>query len=221
MRASEDERVDPGLLHRRQVAGRDLDQLRSPRDTGLDELDEALNRSVDHHLPRGTQAIAWHRVMNEAQMILHGHPVNEAREARGEAVANSIWLWGGGTAPPAGSASFERVWSNDLLARALARNADVTVYDLPDSADAMIAEGGNALAVVTALRDANDLESWCAAIERCEQHWFAPCRKALQDGRMGSLTIVAPAEPQGRQFTIAASHRWRWWRRAKAISAHV
>ena len=33
--------------------------------------------------------------------------------------------------------------------------------------------------------------------------------------------VAKASESQGRQFTIAASHRWRWWRRAKAISAYV
>ena len=29
-------------------------------------------------------------------MLLHAHPVNEAREARGEPAVNSLWLWGAG-----------------------------------------------------------------------------------------------------------------------------
>src|SRR5581483_5642844 len=31
-----------------------------------------------------------HQLLNEAQMVLHAHPVNEAREARGEPPLNSI-----------------------------------------------------------------------------------------------------------------------------------
>ncbi len=58
-----------------------------------------MNRSINSHLPRGDDALAWHRVMNEAQMIMHAHPVTAAREARGAPPANSIWLWGGGTLP--------------------------------------------------------------------------------------------------------------------------
>ncbi len=46
-------------------------------------LTQALNRSSKHHLPQGADALAWHGVMNEAQMILHTHPVNTEREARG------------------------------------------------------------------------------------------------------------------------------------------
>jgi hypothetical protein len=36
------------------------------------------------------------RLMSEAQMLLHQHPVNHERELRGEPLANSLWLWGGG-----------------------------------------------------------------------------------------------------------------------------
>jgi len=45
-------------------------------------LAHAMNRSVDGHLPQGDDALEWNRIVNEAQMILHAHPVNEAREAR-------------------------------------------------------------------------------------------------------------------------------------------
>jgi hypothetical protein len=38
------------------------------------------------------------RLQNEAQMVLHGHPVNEGREARGEPAVNSLWLDHAGSA---------------------------------------------------------------------------------------------------------------------------
>jgi len=31
--------------------------------------------------------------LNELQMQLHDHPLNQAREARGELPVNSLWLW--------------------------------------------------------------------------------------------------------------------------------
>jgi hypothetical protein len=184
-------------------------------------MSEAMHRDIDSLLPAGDDGRHWRRVMNEIQMLLHAHPLNMAREARGLPAFNSLWLWGGGTAPPAASSSFSQVCSDDPLARALARHAAAAVAGLPESAEAMIAAGGHALAVITKLRDARDFESWCAALEECERQWFAPCSEALHDGRMQSLTIVAPAQPYGRQFTISTSHRWRWWRRAKPIAAHV
>src|SRR5882672_403324 len=44
-------------------------------------------------LSRGGNAL-----LTEMQMLLHAHAVNEEREARGEPVVNSVWLWGAGRA---------------------------------------------------------------------------------------------------------------------------
>lgn len=40
----------------------------------------------------------WRRLLNEIQMAWHGHPANEARQARGAPPVNALWLYGGGTA---------------------------------------------------------------------------------------------------------------------------
>lgn len=56
-------------------------------------------KSILEHLPVGDGAdqLVW--LMNAAQMVLHKHPVNAAREKRGELPANSVWLWGHGKMP--------------------------------------------------------------------------------------------------------------------------
>ncbi|HSD59770.1 MAG TPA: hypothetical protein VLC55_02840, partial [Burkholderiales bacterium] len=38
-------------------------------------LQEAAGRGVDSCLPAGPDALRWHRLLNEVQMALHGHPV--------------------------------------------------------------------------------------------------------------------------------------------------
>jgi hypothetical protein len=52
-------------------------------------------------MPKDTQthglAKKWRRLQNELQMILHDHPVNEARLERGELSINSVWLYGCGS----------------------------------------------------------------------------------------------------------------------------
>lgn len=49
-------------------------------------------------LPRGPDAGRLRRLMTELQMLLHDHPVNEARARRGVPAANAVWLWGNGAA---------------------------------------------------------------------------------------------------------------------------
>jgi hypothetical protein len=59
-------------------------------------LSQALGGDVRGALPGGADASRWHQLFNEIQMLLHAHPLNEAREARGEPTINSVWFWGGG-----------------------------------------------------------------------------------------------------------------------------
>src|SRR5690606_6623927 len=61
---------------------------------------EAAGRDVDLASRIGGDAgRRWSGLLNEAQMLLHSHPVNEAREARGEPAVNSLWPWGAGRLP--------------------------------------------------------------------------------------------------------------------------
>jgi len=57
-------------------------------------LSAAAGRTLD--LPEGGDAARVKRWLNEIQMMLHAHPVNQAREARGQPPVNGLWLWGGG-----------------------------------------------------------------------------------------------------------------------------
>ncbi len=57
-------------------------------------LKTALNRDVTPHLPQGEGALNWARLTNDIQMLLFNHPVNVAREVRGELPINSLWFDG-------------------------------------------------------------------------------------------------------------------------------
>lgn len=68
-------------------------------------LDRVIGRNVDPWLTTHPQARPFRRRQAEAQMLLHTHPVNARREARGKLPVNSFWLSGTGRAlagqPPA------------------------------------------------------------------------------------------------------------------------
>ncbi|MEO3712260.1 hypothetical protein [Roseateles flavus] len=58
-------------------------------------LDRVIHRNVDAWLPEPRQLL---RLQMEAQMTLHGHPLNTAREQAGLRPINSVWIWGCGSA---------------------------------------------------------------------------------------------------------------------------
>ncbi|HLN26469.1 MAG TPA: cofactor-independent phosphoglycerate mutase [Gemmataceae bacterium] len=57
------------------------------------------DRPIADHLPRGPGSALLQKLMQESRSILRDHPVNLARQKRGEAPATQIWLWGQGRAP--------------------------------------------------------------------------------------------------------------------------
>lgn len=56
-------------------------------------LERVLNRAVDTWMP---EARRLRTLQNEVQMLLHNHPLNDAREARGALLLNSVWISGCG-----------------------------------------------------------------------------------------------------------------------------
>lgn len=63
-------------------------------------LDRAIGRNLDLWMSDEPAARTLRRLQVEAQMLWHGHPVNEAREERRELPVNSFWMSGCGTAQP-------------------------------------------------------------------------------------------------------------------------
>jgi hypothetical protein len=57
-------------------------------------IEKVVNKDVAPYLPKGEGALAWAKLQNEIQMLLFSHPVNGAREARGDLPINSLWFYG-------------------------------------------------------------------------------------------------------------------------------
>jgi hypothetical protein len=72
-------------------------------------LDRVVGRTIDLWLRPQQQARLVRRLQNEVQMALHVHPVNEAREARGQLSVNSFWLSGCGRFQRADTAAVQVV----------------------------------------------------------------------------------------------------------------
>jgi len=173
-------------------------------------LRAAAGRSIDALLPYGSEALAWHRMVNELQMLLHAHAVNEMRESAGLPAINSVWFWGGGVLPAVASGRFIGVWGDDPLARGLAHAARLPCAPLPDGADQWLAqsEAGKHV-ILLALPEVQSREALLAA----EQLWFAPLVRALKRRQLSALTLVAEDGGTAARFELRAADLWKFWRR--------
>lgn len=163
-------------------------------------------------------------LLNEAQMVLHNHAVNAAREARGEPAVNSLWLWGAGRAGQA-RASWQSVATDDPAVLGAARLAGARHRALPRSAAEWLErlpQNGRHLALLDALRAplalGAELAEETAALER---DWFAPLLASLRSGRVGMLTLHVPDGPQAVSFEAVRGDLRRFWRRPKGIKNYA
>ena len=91
-------------------------RLNQPCDLDTQPLSQVAGRRMDGELQNHGQMTRW---LNEVQMYLHTHPINQAREAQGLPSINSLWLWGCGQvdAPSHRKNLFDRVGANTPLGR--------------------------------------------------------------------------------------------------------
>src|SRR5882672_8684073 len=180
----------------------------------------ARGPAIDEKFPSGPDAMRFHALMNEAQMLLHEHPVNDEREARGEPALNSIWFWGGGVIDTGRARPFSMVFGDDPLARGLALAAGIPVRALPKDAGSVLSalgDEGRALVVLDAPREARLLERRTVL----ERDWFGPLLAALKSGRIGMLTLqLCGADSLLEVETVRSDLRY-FWRRRKPLSAYA
>jgi hypothetical protein len=165
--------------------------LALPREAKLPEFsppEAVLGDDLFSHLPDGPEGRRWRALLNEAQILLHNHPVNAARAAAGRITANSLCFWGAGRLPDRVQCAAPHVVSVDPGVMALARlagaNTDFSRHEL--------------------LLDL-----------RAERDWTV-VEKVLLEGLAGPLDGVQLDFADGARFALESRQRWRFWRRPLA-----
>lgn len=184
-------------------------------------LSRAIGHDVNRMLPEGEDRMAWHRIFNEVQMLLHAHPVNEEREQRGALPINSLWFSGGGTLPRA-STSFQAVIGSSALVHGLSK-----LTEIPFTATEQGIPAIGANDVLIELRDTAtasmrlDPAGWKDALENLERLWFAPLAGMLSKGRIRRLVIATVANGRSYQWSVNRMNLWRWWRPAASLGIPI
>lgn len=179
----------------------------------------AHGRSVAPLLPAGPQARAWRSRLNEAQMLLHEHPVNEAREQAGKLPLNSLWIWGGAVEPRPTAKAAVRLLGGDAVLRGLALSAGMSVEELPGRWP-----GGaqDTLVQWEEAREAahrGDVAGWQEALRRLDQLWLAPALAQLGSRGMRTLVLAGFGGRAGLVVELDRGAARRFWRRPLSLAA--
>jgi len=184
---------------------------------------EATGRGVGTLLPQGDDGAHWRRVINEAQMLLHEHPCNQARELAGRHAINSIWVWGPGRGQKT-AASFDAVWADDPVATGMAAASGSTARPLPVSGSSLLESrraGRHLVVVKQPVTAYGDLEEWRHAVEHLEHSWAAALVAGLWDGALDSLTLQGLGPDYGYTSVLTRRDRLRFWRTRRPLGAYA
>jgi hypothetical protein len=187
-------------------------------------LSQVIGGDVRGALPSGADAPGWHQLFNEIQMLLHAHPLNEAREARGEPIINSVWFWGGGCGDEivALQKNYQILSSEDLLTEMFANTADVPFSAWSKQWHAEDCSGKQLL-VWTGLRSAlqrSDLSAWRAALQDFESGYAQPLWQALRSGKIAQLQLDILGGDGIRRVRLTRGDTWAFWRRSRSLSGY-
>lgn len=175
-------------------------------------------RTLEPFLPQGEDARDWRHLINEAQVLLHNHPLNAAREAAGRATANSLWPWGAGVLPAGAVAPAPQVLADHPLARGLARLAGVPAAPLPPRAQDAVLHSLTLLETLSESAQSLDAAAWRSGLAELEGRWFAPSLAALKARRIHGLRLTALGDDATVDLTLDAGHLWQFWRRPKTLA---
>ena len=188
-------------------------------------LSAVAGRRIDRLLPATPAARQLRALHNEAQMVLHAHPLNAQRENDGRLPINSLWLWGAGTLPERRDSDFDGVWSANPLARGLARAAGVATHRLPADALTLLTHAAPETRQRVVLEDLlspvlyQNGAAYRNALASLEARWFAPLRAALVRGEISELRVEATSAYATLAWTSSRRQQWQLWRRAQPLAA--
>ena len=178
--------------------------------------EDALGDDLFAHLPEGPEARRWRGLLSEAQVILHQHPRNAERAARGLPTVNSLWCFGGGALPDAVAIRHASVHTREALLAALAMRvgaltadggvkpagegmAPVAREDVPAAWPADWPRGGARLVDLRGAR----------ALDALARDWLQPAVAAVDRGALPALQLDFA---DGTGLRITRGQRWRFWR---------
>lgn len=190
-----------GLKFIQGTSGRWYVQQSSQPQMATSHPGRAINRDINAFLPQGPDAGQWNHLINEIQMLLFSHPVNEARESKGLLPCNSLWFWGGGKLPEAVTAGLGEVYSSLPLIKGLCRLAGSAHKEVPTDFPVIDAQ-----------------TTWISfdAAHSLHDAWFQAATDALMRGDIQALQLYFALDGKVLKADLHKRYLWKFWRKIHA-----
>ncbi|HEX4859026.1 MAG TPA: hypothetical protein VFV17_08400 [Usitatibacteraceae bacterium] len=186
-------------------------------------VDAARFMPLTEAQPVSCGRIDWRALQNEAQMLLHALPLNDARAAAGKPRVNGLWFWGEGDLPEPVRPDCDTILSNRAPVRQLANATGTALYvphwaHWPVRAQRIMID----LDWLTPTVIDPEPQEWSHRLQRIDEKWFRPLAAALRRREFDVARIVTDSGTTRHTFTLTPSSlRMRFLRRAKPLHGYA
>jgi len=172
-----------------------------------------LGKKADQYLELSKQNLSWYRLINEIQMFMHAHEINQKRFEAGLLPINSLWCWGGGRLPELRSNDFHWYTSDELLKR-YADKLGILNSSLEAFADDEVRNNSVCieLSILEALKTDRG-ENLVRLLGRIERQLFKPLVQRVKSRRC-SLRLRACYR---YDFVLSPYSALRFWKQAQHL----
>ena len=161
----------------------------------------------DEFMPAGENAATHDRLLSELQMALHDHEVNQRRAASGRQPVNSIWFWGGGTAPEKIARPIPPLFADDPLFRGYWDCCTGAIESWSGNFDEAISIAPDGFVAVAPHETRLARPEVMAA-------WLQDLRVALKRGDLRRLTLLFR---DGLKIELERKDARRFWRKVSPL----
>ena len=181
-------------------------------------LSSVLFNPISTYQPTGPDEKQWRNLINEVQMLLYRHPLNQAREEQGVMPVNSLWLWGGGRSFYYKN-KIDCVFSDDGWVADIASACDITHQAVKQLEAGIL---GQPLVLVVCLDQLagvkrNDMFAWLDSLYRLENEILKVLMVLVLENKLDSITIISDTI----SIQVTKKTLTRWWRRVKPMRNSV
>ena len=173
-----------------------------------------LGKSISPFIEQSREVLPWYRLVNEFQMFMYQHSINQRRQLEGRLAINSLWVWGAGERP---TTDQQPLWHcDDPLLNRFASSLGLTV----ESCSSIAAGDAGHYAVIVDLRLLQYLKSdldWKLdeLLLDIERSILEPVLKSLPR-RPGPLRLRGGYHVD---FELRSADRFKFWRRPRSLEA--
>lgn len=220
---------DEGITIEPGTAGHWYIRLDADPELRTHPINDVIGKNIEPYLMSGERRQYWQSIMNEIQMLLHEHKVNQKRERDGLLPVNSVWLWGEGRLTDFRSNNeaglWQHIYSNNNLCVGLAKLTGLPVANIPASLGSCLnadneGDQPSEKRTLVMLGESytcikyGEWDLWHNFLQDFENKWARPIVDALKAGHLDSVEIY---EGNGRRYLITPQLLKRWWRRTRPL----